>query len=132
MFDKILSMFGVGSNTTSVATKSRRRHVRHPGFNADVIINENSYDVHDWSMGGVSFEPVVGIGLNIGDKVKVELQFTLGGTVITIAQDAKLVRSNYNNAAAEFDPLPNKVKADFERVLEMLYTQSFVESQIFS
>ncbi len=132
MFQRLLSMFGMGANTTSITERSRRKHVRHPGFNAKVVINESSYDVHDWSMGGVSFEPIVGVGINIGDKVKVELQFSVGGTIVTIAQDAKLVRSNYSSAAAEFEPLPGKVKSEFEGVLEMLYTQSFVDSQIFS
>lgn len=129
MFRKILSILGVPWATAHIVNKSRRKYVRHQAFNSEVIINGKGYGVQDWSLGGVAFDISTGSDIRIGDKVQVIIKFKFISNDITISQDAHIVRVEKGSCAAEFEPLPQPVRNEFDRVLETLYTQSFIESQ---
>lgn len=129
MFGKLLSLFGISSAGTSIGRSTRRKYVRHHAFNADVLINGKKYNVHDWSLGGVAFDAAGDSTIKMGDKLEVIIQFKFINNDITISQNAHVVRSDGFNCAAEFEPLPQPVRHEFDRVLETLYTQSFIESQ---
>ncbi len=129
MIGKLLSLFGLGGAVTSLGGSTRRKYVRHQAFNADVLINGKKYNVYDWSLGGVSFDISDDATIKMGDKIQVIIEFKFINNDIAISQDAHVVRADGFNCAAKFDPLPQPVKQEFERVLETLYTQSFIESQ---
>lgn len=129
LFRKILSILGVSWATAHKVSKSRRKYVRHQAFNSEVIINGKNHTVQDWSLGGVAFDVSNGIDVRIGDKIQVIIKFKFVSNDITISQDAHIVRVEKGSCAAEFEPLPQPVRDEFDRVLETLYTQSFIESQ---
>ena len=131
LFDRLKSLFGLGVGSGNLTdNKTRRKYVRHQAFNAQVIICGKDYNVHDWSMGGVAFESVIGSNINVGDDVEVVIKFSFTNNDITIIQKAHIVRLDYASTAAEFDPLPSAARNEFDRILELLYTQSFIESQM--
>jgi len=130
LLSKILSFFGVDlGDENTIFSSSRRKYARHPAFNVDVLIGNKVHEAYDWSMGGVSFKKPEGQNINVGDKVKVILTFKFATNNITITQEAHVVRSGENDTAVQFEALPSATKGQFQRVLESLYTQSFIESQ---
>ena len=131
MIKKILAFLGISSEDVDSSFSSRRKYVRHAAFNAEVIIGDDVYQAHDWSMGGVAFNTGADDGkTGIGDKVRVSLSFHFPDNIITIGQDAHIARSTGGTTAVEFDPLPKSAQIEFNKVLESLYTQSFIESQV--
>jgi len=129
MLEKILSVFGVGNAGTSVGTSTKRKYPRHQGFEADVLIDGKKFRVNDWSLGGVAFHTGGDLSIKKDDKIEVIIQFRFSNNNIAISQRAHVLRHDGFNCAAEFEPLPQAVKQEFDRILETLYAQSFVDSQ---
>ena len=130
MVSRILSLLGLKQRVPSAVQEHRRKHTRYPGFHTEMIVGDQSYSVCDWSRGGIAFETTPNDNLNPGDNIQVILKFKLPHDTITIKQLACIVRSSKHNIAAEFAPLPTVVHRQFERVLDNLYTQDFLESQV--
>jgi hypothetical protein len=130
MIKKILALLGLGNGIYSVAIDPRRKYVRHPGFRAEVIVGNHVYGVRDWSLGGVSFETGADARIQAGDKLQVTMKFHLPHDTITIEQPARIVRAAKRGVAAAFAPLPPTTRRQFERVLDSLHAQSFLESQV--
>ncbi|MCE9508230.1 MAG: PilZ domain-containing protein [Alphaproteobacteria bacterium] len=131
MLKKILAFLGLGNGIYNVAIDPRRKYVRHPGFRAEVIVGNRVYGVRDWSLGGVAFETGADARIQAGDKVQVTMKFHLPtNDTITIEQQARIVRAAKRGVAAAFAPLPPNTRRQFERVLDSLHAQSFLESQV--
>jgi len=130
VLEKVLSFFGIGNVSTSSGVKGRRKYVRHQAVNADVMIDGKKYIAYDWSLGGVSFDIEGNNTIKVGDKLQVIIKFNFVNNDITISQNAHVVRAVGSTCAAEFEPLPQPVRQEFDRVLETLYTQSFIDSQV--
>jgi len=130
MIDKILAFFGLGSGAYNSAAETRRKHVRHPGFHAEVIVGDRIYSIRDWSLGGVAFETGADARIQAGDKVQVTMKFHFPHDTITIEQPARIIRAVKRGVAAEFAPLQPTTRRQFKRVLDSFYAQSFLESQI--
>lgn len=132
MFNRVLSLFGV-RNLTSQGdeTSTRRKHVRHEAVHAEVVVGDHSYNIRDWGMGGVFFETTPEVKLNAGDKIPAILRFRFPHETIVIQHPARVIRTaRRGGTAAEFAPLPAQVRRQFQRVLDNLHTQRFLESQI--
>lgn len=108
----------------------RRRHVRHPAFHAEVIVGGRVYNIRDWSMGGVFFESAPDARIIAGDTVQVTLRFRFLHDTISVQQQALVTRTAKRGIAAEFAPMVTATRRQLERVLDSLYTQKFLESQI--
>ncbi|MFH1157850.1 MAG: PilZ domain-containing protein [Pseudomonadota bacterium] len=130
MMSGILSLLGLEQRVPSAIPEHRRKYVRYPGYHAEVIVGDQSYSVRDWSRGGVAFETAPDARLTTGDHIQVTLKFRLPHDTITIRQLARIVRASRHNIAAEFAPLPTVVHRQFERVLDNLHAQDFLESQV--
>lgn len=130
MISMILSLLGLKQRVQCTVSEHRRKHVRYPGFHTKVIVENKSYNIHDWSKGGIAFETTPDVHLTTGDNIQVILKFKLPHDIITIRQLACIVRASKHNVAAEFAPLPTVVRRQFERVLDNLHTQGFLESQV--
>ncbi len=130
MIDRILNMLGIGDGSFNKDGSTRRKHVRHAGVLADVIVADRAYGVRDWSTGGVYFDAQPEARLNVGDKVQFMLRFRLPNETVNIMQTGKIVRAVRKGLAAEFLPLSPESKRKFARVLDGVNAQRFVESQV--
>ena len=113
-----------------LAEEHRRKHVRHPAFQAEALVGGRTYNIRDWSMGGIFFDTAPDARLTAGDSVTVTLKFRFPHDTISIQQQALITRTARRGIAAEFAPLQGSVRRQFERVLDSIYAQSFLESQI--
>jgi len=131
MISKILSLLGLKQRVQDTVSEHRRKHVRYPCFHTEMIVEDQAYNVHDWSKGGIAFESTPNAHLTTGDNIQIILKFKLPHDIIIIRQLACIVRASKHNVAAEFAPLPTVVvRRQFERVLDNLHTQDFLESQV--
>ena len=107
MIDRILNMLGIGDGSFNKQGTTRRKHQRHAGMLADVIVADRAYGVKDWSTGGVYFDATPETRLNVGDKVQFLLRFRLPNETVNIMQTGKIVRAVRKGlAAAAVDPPP--------------------------
>ena len=93
MIDRILNMLGIGDGSFNKQGTTRRKHQRHAGMLADVIVADRAYGVKDWSTGGVYFDATPETRLNVGDKVQFLLRFRLPNETVNIMQTGKIVRA---------------------------------------
>ncbi len=124
----ILSFFHLGSGNWNGAD-ARRKYVRYGNLRAEVTVGNRAYSIRDWGLGGVAFETAPDARLTVGDKIQLVLQFRFLNETITIQQPAEIVRTARRGIAAVFAPLPAATRRQFDRVLDSLHTESFLESQ---
>lgn len=129
MIEKLLGKLGLSDVSSNNAVISRRRHVRHSGVQAEVVVADKVYSVRDWSMGGMFFETPPDNRLTVGDQIRVNIRFRLPHEVIDIPHQARVVRSVRRGIAAEFAPMTLEHKRQFQRVIDGFQAQSFLESQ---
>ena len=125
----VLSFFNLGGGSSNAETDVRRKYIRHGGFHAEVTIGSRAYRIRDWSLGGVAFETAPDASLTVGDKIQLVLKFRFLHDTITIVQPAHIVRTAKRGIAAKFAPLPVTARRQFDRVIDSLHTESFLESQ---
>lgn len=129
IINRILQKLGIGDGSCNRKTEPRRRHIRHPGVEAEVVVADRSFSLKDWSMGGLCFVPPPGTSLVTGDRIQFLLRFRLPHETVNIAHTAKVVRAVRRGVAAEFLPLTADVKRKLERVLDGVHAQGFMASQ---
>lgn len=129
MINRILNSLGLGDGSLNGA-EWRRRHARHSGqqAQASVRIGNRLYSMRDWSMGGVSFNTLADDTVAVGDRIELEMDFHLPTETVTIVQPVEVVRKEGNGIAAAFAPLTSDVRRRFEKVIDGIHAQSFVES----
>lgn len=127
--NRIMSFFNFGSQELNTLSDARRRYVRHEGVHAEVTVGPYNYSIQDWSLGGIAFETAPDSRLTAGDRVTLTLTFRFLHGAISIQQPAQILRTSRRGTAAEFAPLSLTAKRQFDRVLDSLHTQNFLESQ---
>jgi hypothetical protein len=132
MIHQILNILGLGDGSLNGTGEWRRRHIRHNtrdiGVQAEVDIGGRRYKIRDWSMGGLCFETPANAPATVGDM---DIHFRLPGETVTIRQAAgRLVRSVSRGMATEFSNLTPDMRRRLEKVLDMIHTQRFLESQM--
>lgn len=125
----ILQKLGIGDGSFNRPDKSRRKHIRHPGAQAEVVVADRAISLSDWSMGGMFFQPPPGLPLVAGDKLQFRLRFRLPHETVEIVQPGRIVRSVRRGVAAEFLPLTSEARRKLERVLDGVHAQGFLASQ---
>ncbi|MEZ0260592.1 MAG: PilZ domain-containing protein [Alphaproteobacteria bacterium] len=128
MINRVLELIGLRTGNDDIGT--RRKHIRHDGVKAEVEVGSKAYGVKDWSLGGVSFETSPYAGMSVGDKIQLTLKFKLAHEIVSIRQVGRVVRAAQRGMAAEFLPLSPEARRKFERVLDGLHAQRFLESQV--
>lgn len=129
VMNRMLSFFNIGQQEWNAEADPRRRHVRYNSVHAEVTVGHYNYSVKDWSFGGVAFETAPDSSITIGDRLTLKMTFRFLHETITIQQPAMVVRSARRNIAVEFAPLAAEVRRQFERVMDGVNTQNFLESQ---
>ena len=130
MINKILSKLGLGDGSLYQDLDTRRKHLRHGGIQAEVVVQDRSFGVKDWSMGGVCFETLPDPHMVVGDKIQFTLRFRLPHETVIIKQAGRIVRAAKRGIAAEFMPLSPEARRKFARVLDGLHATQFLESQV--
>lgn len=130
MINKILSRLGLGDGTFYQSIDTRRKHMRHGGLQADVVVQDRAFSVKDWSLGGFCFETLPDPHMVVGDKVQFTLRFRLPHETVVIRQAGRIVRAARRGIAAEFMPLSPEARRKFHRVLDTLHAKNFLESQV--
>lgn len=129
MLETLLDKLGLSDLSARQPIISRRRHVRHEGVHAEVVVADKIYSVRDWSMGGLFFETPPDSRITTGDQLRFNLRFRLPHETIDIPQSARVVRSVRRGIAAEFAPMTAENRRQFQRVIDGYQAQSFLESQ---
>lgn len=130
MIGKILNSLGLGDGSLNEDVDTRRRHIRHPGLQAEVEVANRAYSVRDWSLGGVFFETLPDARIIAGDHIPVTMRFRFPDETVSIPQTVKVIRAAKRGIAAEFLPMNADAKRKFQRVLDSYNAQGFVESQV--
>lgn len=128
--DTVVNSLHAWFGSAEAFLRSRRRHMRHNSVQAEVIIGNRAYSVRDWSMGGVAFDTTPDARLMNGDYVQLVIKFRLPHDTITVQQRVQVVRTARRGVAAKFNGMTAEVRRQFERVLDNLHAQTFMESQI--
>ena len=125
----VLSLFNLdGANYWSTKADARK-YIRYENLRGEVTVGNQIYSIHDWCLSGVSFEPAPDARLTVGDKIQLVLRFRFLHDTIIVQQPAQIVRTARRGIAAVFAPLPVETRRQFDRVLDSLHTESFLESQ---
>ena len=107
-----------------------RKYIRYGNIHAEVTVGNQAYSVRDSGLGGIAFETAPDARLTVGDKIQVVLKFRFLHDTITVQQPAQIVRTARRGIeAAVFTPLPAATRRQFDRVLDRLHTESFLQSQ---
>ncbi len=130
MIGHILNRLGLGDGSLNDSNDTRRRHIRHAGLQAEVEVQDRVYSIRDWSMGGVFFETLPDSRLIAGDPLDMTVRFRFPDETVSISQVGKVIRSAKRGIAAEFEPLPVDARRKFQKVLDTVQAQEFVESQV--
>lgn len=134
MINRILNILGLGDGSLNGASEWRRRHVRHNpkeiGVRAEVEIGGKRYAIRDWSLGGLCFETPANADVPVGAEVDMDIHFRLPHETVTIRQAGRMIRSVSRGVATEFRDLTPDMRRRFEKVLDMVHTQRFLESQL--
>ncbi len=130
MINKILEKLGLGDGSLYQSIDTRRKHMRHEGVQGEVLVQDRTYGLKDWSMGGICFESQLGPGVSVGDKVHFTLRFRLPHETVLIGQTGRVVRAAKRAVAAEFLPLSPEARRKFARVIDSLHANNFLESQV--
>lgn len=130
MLKKVLKFLGLKGNDMAETQEHNRKHIRHPAFHAEAIINGQVFALRDWSMGGVFFETMPDARIAAGDTVQMTLKFRFLHGTVNVQQIAHITRTMKRGIAAEFAPFAVTTRRQMERVLDSFYTQSCIESQV--
>jgi hypothetical protein len=130
MINSILAKLGLGDGSLNQEIDTRRKHMRHEGFQAEVQVQDQVYGLKDWSMGGICFETQPDPRMVVGDKVQFTIKFRLPHETVIIKQVGRVVRAARRGIAAEFMPLSPEARRKFARVVDGLNAASFLESQV--
>jgi hypothetical protein len=128
LVQSVLSFFHLDRGAWNAGIDARK-YVRYGNLHAEVTVGNQAYSVRDWGIGGVSFETAPDARLTVGDKIQLVLKFRFLHDTITVQQPAQVVRTARRGIAAVFTPLPAATRRQFDRVLDSLHTESFLESQ---
>jgi len=134
MIHRILNILGLGDGSLLGASEWRRKYVRHEvqqaGIQAEVEIGGKSYKIRDWSLGGICFDIPTDAPVPVGQDVEMNIRFRLPHETITIQQVGRIIRAVKRGIATEFKPLAPEMRRGFEKVLDGMHTQRFLESQV--
>lgn len=125
----LMSFFSSASDSNKSEAEPRRKNVRHGGFQAEVTFANRAYSVRDWSLGGVAFDTAPDASLMVGDKLNVVFKFRFANETITVQQPVHVVRAQRRSIAAQFGPIVPEARRQFDRVLDYLHMEKFLESQ---
>jgi hypothetical protein len=130
MISKLLMKLGLGDGSLNAEIDSRRKHVRYAGIPAEIEVAGMAFSVRDWSMGGVAFETLPDSRMLVGDNINFTIRFRFPHSTITIQQPGRVVRTGRRGVAAEFVSVSPDARREFERVLDGIHAQGFLQSQV--
>jgi len=107
----------------------RRKYTRRDCDQCVIKIDDKTYPVSDWSLGGFSIN-ADGRNFGVKDAVNMVLKFKLSNRIIDVSHSAKVVRKTQNKVAFQFAPIPRDVRGKLQSVVDDHVTSQFANSQI--
>jgi hypothetical protein len=81
-----------------------------------LVIDGQSYPVHDWSSGGILFEAPES-RFALGKPHRLTMKFKLNDRIIDINHSGHVVRKSQFKVAIQFDPLSADVRKSFNTIM---------------
>jgi hypothetical protein len=121
---------GLGDGSLNTEVDTRRKSIRYVGIPAEVDVAGRTFSVCDWSLGGMTFELLPDSRILAGDDVNFTLRFRFPHEVIVVTQPGRVLRTGRRTAAVEFFDMSQSNRRSFERVLDSIHAQVFLQSQV--
>jgi len=111
-------------------TEIRRKHPRKQGKYSVLSIGGKEFEIQDWSRGGVCFNGF-DIPFAVGDELRFKMIFELAQNTIAVEHKGRIVRTSKqgDNTAVVFEPFGRDLDRQFDRIIDGIVTEEFVQSQ---
>ncbi len=127
MFDTLFRSLKADNSNEQGAL--RRKYTRRDCDHVVIKIDDKTYPVGDWSLGGFSIN-ADGRSFGVKDAVEMVLKFKLSNRIIEVPHKAKVVRKTNNKVAFQFAPVPRDVRGKLQSVVDDHVASQFANSQI--
>ncbi len=127
MFETLFSSLRKqGSNENA---ETRRKFLRRSCDKCVGVINDQTYPVEDWSLGGLLIRGDAR-AFSLENEVDVTIKFKLRNDMLDIAHKGRIVRKTQDKIALEFLPLPRQTRNSFQNVVDDYVAGHFAESHM--
>lgn len=111
------------------AQRVPRRYPRRHVDACVAVIDGKTFLVEDWSLGGALISADERL-FAVGQCVDITMKFKLREKVFKIEHRAQIVRKSHDQIAFAFEPLTQRIRRSFQRVVDDFVARDFVNSQI--
>ena len=126
MFGRIFSSLKADNNNEPAA--ARRKYTRRDCDHCVTVINGKTYPVENWSLGGVLIHSDERqFGLN--DEIAMTMRFKLREDILDVPHAAQVIRKAHDKVAFQFKPLTQKIRGNFQNVVDDFVASQFADSQ---
>ena len=127
MFETLFTTLKHQSKKVHESTK--RRFLRRDADKCISVINDKTYPVENWSMGGLLIHGD-SRPFGIDNEIDVMMKFKLRDDIIDVPHRARVVRKSRDKVAFEFLPLNGQIRRSFQNVIDDHVVAQFVDSQL--
>lgn len=127
MYKTYISPYAFSATPANDTADERRREERRTQDLCVLVIDEQAYPVHDWSVGGILFEaPQSHFKLN--QHCTLTMKFKLHDRIVDVTHKGEVIRKSRDKIAIQFDPLSADVRKKFDMIKR--YRSGTASSQI--
>lgn len=127
MFERLLS--GLNSKTANDMSEQRRRFQRYEGEKCEIDINGKTYQVENWSEGGVLFTDKGRI-FEVGLEIQMSIKFKIRNTILSFDHKGQVIWKNCNKTVVEFVSSTKQTQQSFQQIIDDHVVSEFSDSQI--
>jgi len=126
VFGRFLSSLKRHSDNDQMPT--RRRYSRRNCDRCVSVIGGTTYPVENWSMGGLKITGDDRM-FSTDQELDITIKFRLRNEILDVPHKARIVRKAKNRIAFEFLPLSQKIRNNFQQVVDDYVARKFADSQ---
>lgn len=108
---------------------NRRSFMRLEGDSVVVSINGTTFEVLNWSQGGLLLKKSNGNAGNVAEDLNFTLQWQNHDDIISLSHHGHVIRQDNDKIAIQLEPLSNLVRKQFSHMIDAALTEHFVHSQ---
>lgn len=129
MFERLID--SLKFTTSNDDQDTRRTHQRHNGGTCVAIIDDVTYQISNWSKGGIM---IMGDDRPFGvyDVKNVIIRFKLDDKAVDIDLKAHVLRKGRDKLVLEFSPLSQNAERQFNFIMDDFMAREFMQSQVTS
>lgn len=127
----MLGSFFSGLRTNNNEPAHTRRNFERRNCDRCVcVIDGRLYPVENWSPGGLLVSADDRVFESEQPSFPLSMKFKLQDAVLDVPHAGKIVRKGNGRIAIEFQPVTERIRRNFQRVIEDCITNEFAESQL--